>query len=197
MVKKRGKKVKGFDATKTQTLDVFAVFKERRNMNLNLSERLNRVADGIQMEQRAERLTRFVAGFLIWGGTVLLIRKQRPEWQKGKLNGIGGHIEAGETARQAMVREFKEEAGLEINEWKLFAELYGDNWSVSFFVCHPYDMVNPHWSIKAQTDEELEWHPVSDLKFLKANALTNLTWLIPMAMYDESNWPYMIKERAQ
>ena len=40
---------------------------------------------------------------------VLLIRKNRPEWQKGKLNGIGGHIKVGETPLEAMRREFEEE----------------------------------------------------------------------------------------
>lgn len=40
---------------------------------------------------------------------VLLVWKDRPTWQKGRLNGIGGHIEAGETPHEAMVREFEEE----------------------------------------------------------------------------------------
>jgi 8-oxo-dGTP diphosphatase len=43
---------------------------------------------------------------------VLLIQKNRPDWQAGKLNGIGGHVEEGETDREAMSREFQEEAGV-------------------------------------------------------------------------------------
>lgn len=44
---------------------------------------------------------------------VLLIQKDRPDWQKGKLNLPGGKIEAGETPKQTAVREIKEETGLD------------------------------------------------------------------------------------
>jgi len=45
-------------------------------------------------------------------GKVVLIVKNRPAWQAGLLNGVGGHIEVGETPIAAMVREFEEEAGV-------------------------------------------------------------------------------------
>jgi 8-oxo-dGTP diphosphatase len=54
---------------------------------------------------------------------VLLIQKNRPDWQAGKLNGIGGHVEEGETDREAMSREFQEEAGVCVDKdrWEHFA----------------------------------------------------------------------------
>jgi len=54
---------------------------------------------------------RYVVGFLFSEdqSRVLLVWKNRPAWQNGKLNGVGGKIEAGETPLQAMEREFKEE----------------------------------------------------------------------------------------
>jgi 8-oxo-dGTP pyrophosphatase MutT (NUDIX family) len=54
---------------------------------------------------------RYVVGFLFSEdeSRVLLVWKNRPAWQDGKLNGVGGKIEAGETPLQAMEREFKEE----------------------------------------------------------------------------------------
>lgn len=54
---------------------------------------------------------RYVVGFLFSEdeSRVLLVLKNRPAWQEGKLNGVGGKIEAGETPLQAMEREFKEE----------------------------------------------------------------------------------------
>jgi 8-oxo-dGTP diphosphatase len=43
---------------------------------------------------------------------IVLIKKNRPDWQKGSLNGIGGHIELNESSDNAMAREFLEETGV-------------------------------------------------------------------------------------
>jgi 8-oxo-dGTP diphosphatase len=45
------------------------------------------------------------------GDDVLLVRKDKPAWQQGKLNLPGGKIEEGESPIQAAVRELKEESG--------------------------------------------------------------------------------------
>lgn len=44
---------------------------------------------------------------------ILLMEKKRPSWQVGKFNGLGGKIEKNEIAIDAMIREFKEETGLD------------------------------------------------------------------------------------
>ncbi len=58
----------------------------------------------------------YVAGFLFepYMERVVLIQKEKPTWQKGRLNGVGGKMELGETPLQAMQREFREETGLDI-----------------------------------------------------------------------------------
>lgn len=43
--------------------------------------------------------------------STILIRKNRPEWQRGLLNLPGGKIEKGETPEAAAIRELKEETG--------------------------------------------------------------------------------------
>lgn len=53
---------------------------------------------------------------------VLLIMKNRPAWQAGKLNGVGGKIEAGETPIQAMEREFAEETGFVAKHYIPFSD---------------------------------------------------------------------------
>ena len=60
----------------------------------------------------------YVCGFLFSPdrSRVLLIRKRRPAWQAGRLNGVGGKVEAGEALYHAMRREFREEAGLDLPE---------------------------------------------------------------------------------
>jgi 8-oxo-dGTP diphosphatase len=51
----------------------------------------------------------YVVGFLFNESLdqIALIRKEKPDWQRGKINGIGGKIEENESPEQAMRREFK------------------------------------------------------------------------------------------
>jgi 8-oxo-dGTP pyrophosphatase MutT (NUDIX family) len=82
----------------------------------------------------------YVVGFAFdTYGRVALIRKNRPEWQAGQLNGIGGHVETAcersdhinsrhdaacrghlEDPYVAMVREFEEETGRRVEGWQKF-----------------------------------------------------------------------------
>lgn len=64
----------------------------------------------------------YTAAFLFWRDQVLLVQKNRPEWQAGLWNAIGGKVEDGETLEQANVREFGEETGLLLPgvEWRRF-----------------------------------------------------------------------------
>jgi 8-oxo-dGTP diphosphatase len=56
-------------------------------------------------------MRRYVLGFVfdLEYRDVLLIQKARPAWQAGRLNGLGGKMEEGETSYQAMERELAEE----------------------------------------------------------------------------------------
>src|SRR5687767_15783507 len=69
----------------------------------------------------------YVCGFLFdpERTQVLLIRKRRPAWQAGKLNGVGGKMEGQETALDAMRRECVEETGLRVNSWEHVLTLRG------------------------------------------------------------------------
>lgn len=72
-------------------------------------------------------------------GRVALVEKNRPEWQKGRMNGIGGHIEEGEAPWDAMVREFWEETGCRTEQlrWKNFVTLSGEDFK-SLLLCLPH-----------------------------------------------------------
>jgi 8-oxo-dGTP diphosphatase len=50
---------------------------------------------------------------------VLLSRRLNTGWEDGKLCLPGGHIEGGETPRQAAIREIEEELGLKVKESRL------------------------------------------------------------------------------
>jgi 8-oxo-dGTP diphosphatase len=109
---------------------------------------------------------------------VLLIRKNRPAWQAGKLNGVGGKVEASDAeALAAMVREFREEAGLEIAEWHDVLTLTAAGWHTHF-----YRAFGDIDAARAMTDEPLEIHPTRELP---RDTIPNLHWMIPLMLDEE------------
>lgn len=125
----------------------------------------------------------YVAGFYFFlgKGNVLLIRKNRPEWQRGLLNAIGGKVEPNETYHEAMIREFKEETGwtTSIKSWHNFADLKFTNALVHFYACQS-DRPSPDL-ITSPTDEELVVFPVVELQH-RNDIIPNLRSLIPLAI---------------
>ena len=108
---------------------------------------------------------------------VLLIRKRRPAWQAGKLNGVGGKIEPGETPAEAMRREFREEAGLDLPDWQHVLTLTGPDWCARFY--RAFGDVD---AARAGTDEPLERHPARPLP---PDVIPNLSWIVPLMLDDE------------
>jgi len=119
-------------------------------------------------------MKRWVVGFLFNGGQVALVAKTHPEWQAGKLNGVGGKVEGDETPLDAMRREFMEEAGAPVEDWREFAVLNVEAGAIHFFCSHGA------CELKSLTEEIVGWHPLSDLGTLPV--IPNLRWLIPLAL---------------
>lgn len=80
-------------------------------------------------------MTLYSLGFLTdpAGTQVLLMEKRRPAWQAGRLNGIGGKVEAGEGPLDAMRRECLEETGLDVAEWSPLGSLAFEGGEVFLF----------------------------------------------------------------
>lgn len=82
------------------------------------------------------QLTQYVLGFAHWEGKFVLVRKTRgPEHNIGKWNGVGGKWEKGETAHEAMVREFREETGWDLPIWNQFGLVFGPGFMMPVFEC--------------------------------------------------------------
>jgi 8-oxo-dGTP diphosphatase len=109
---------------------------------------------------------------------VLLMHKTRPDWQKGKLNGIGGKVEEGEDNLGCMVRETFEETGLLIppDEWVNFASIKDTYGLVGVYAAVYKGLLS---DAKTAEDQKVEWILVSSLP---ENVIRNLTWLIPAGL---------------
>ena len=142
------------------------------------------------METEDPPMIRYVCGFLFSPNLrlVTLIEKQKPEWQTGKWNGVGGKIEPGEHEVDAMSREFHEETGVlfPIDSWKEIVTLRGDDWEVTFFYHIHIDL------FKVET-KETERVMFLDPRRLPENVIPNLRWLIPLAMDDTVMKPLGIR----
>lgn len=110
---------------------------------------------------------------------VVLIRKTHPDWQKGKLNGVGGKIEFGENPSAAMVREFMEETGVQTNEsdWGQFLLMRFPEAEIFVFASVWSDCPK----LKALIEETPSVMNLSEVFFLKT--VRNIQWLIPMAKW--------------
>lgn len=157
----------------------------------------------------------FVAGFLIEAappslrgrGRVLsphpdpliaFVRKNRPDWQAGFLNAVGGRIEPGESAVEAMRREFREETSLDtasIGEWEHFATVEGD-WGLVHF----YRLFAPATAfdrLRTTTDERIEVYRQSLAFSPPAITLPSLSWLLPLALYRHDTYaPVVARETS-
>lgn len=132
----------------------------------------------------------YVLGFAFdrLAGEVCLIRKLRPEWQRGKLNGVGGLLNIGERIVHAMRREFWEETGVDIEEsrWRRFGCLDTLRPGVARIWLLTANL-EPGEAPRTCEDEEVVEIPLAHLSDLDpADIHDNLSWMIPMALAESS-----------
>jgi 8-oxo-dGTP diphosphatase len=101
------------------------------------------------------------------GKTLMLHRvKKASDVHAGKWNGLGGKLEAGESPEQCVIREVREEAGLEIicpryHGLLIFADFAGDDWFVWVFTADQFT------GELIESDEgNLKWIPNEEVKSL-------------------------------
>jgi len=125
-------------------------------------------------------MQKYVVGFIfnMDFSSVLLMHKNRPAWQNGLINGLGGKVEEGEDAFMTVSREIEEESGLKIpkEDWVKVGRVYSDSFDMDVFgsIYHS-DMSNA----KTLEDEPIEWFPV---KSLPDNTIENIPWLVNITL---------------
>jgi 8-oxo-dGTP pyrophosphatase MutT (NUDIX family) len=131
----------------------------------------------------------YVLGFMFAGDSnqdVVLIRKLRPNWMRGKLNGVGGHIEPfDQSPEDAMVREFYEETGISTNvgSWQYFGLMMDAGSHVQIYVSSlgrtgykAATIIDKH---NNTVDEQCHLFDTRRLDY--SECVSNLEWLIPLA----------------
>ena len=79
------------------------------------------------------------------GRTLMVHRNKKPnDMHAGKWNGLGGKFEPGESPEECIIREVREESGLQIRNPKLhgllmFPDFKGDDWYVFVFTSSEFD----------------------------------------------------------
>ena len=110
-----------------------------------------------------------VAGALVRNGRVLLAhRSPGRRWYAGVWDLPGGHVEPGETGRQALVRELREELGVEVSSCaRVAALLAGDGDDGLRLTVHRVDRWDGDPVNRAPDEhDELRWCGVAELSGL-------------------------------
>lgn len=149
------------------------------------------IFDAITRPAVVNKRERYVVGFAFHSHgepnvrpKVVLIRKVKPDWQAGKLNGVGGKIEQGESPEQAMAREFQEEAGIISDpiDWAVFARCEFRGAQVVFLRAFDEAFARS----KTMTPETIEHRAVFGIDEIpEGRIIPNLRWLIPLAWHFE------------
>lgn len=125
---------------------------------------------------------RFVLGLALTSDRrqVVLMLKNRPAWQAGRLNAPGGRIEPGEDAVTAMVREFAEETGVMTapDDWCDFARLQGPDFDVCVFKAFSDAFRN----VRAAEDQPVALYALDGEDFLGGRPISNIRWLVHAAL---------------
>ena len=124
------------------------------------------------------------------GMKVALIQKQKPEWQKGRWNGIGGKLEPTDlTIAHGMSREFYEETGVRIPhlDWAYRMRIKNDTlkWRVDVWSTI-HDMVRDVQTIE---EERVELFDLSEALSFRVPLIQNLHWMIPLCLDKDISGP--------
>jgi len=125
---------------------------------------------------------------------IVLIHKEKPEWQKGKLNGVGGKVEKEDDCiHAAMVREFFEETGVitRQDDWTHYATMSFDNDILGGGAQIYVFRMRNNEALQASTYEQevVEVIPMSEV--YSKPLMHNLHILIPLALQKEFGFTHL------
>lgn len=143
-------------------------------------------------------MKKYVLGFAFTKdkSEIILIEKQKPDWQKGKLNGVGGKVEPDDVNEtDAMIREFREETGVDTSpeQWHKFGtmifvkDIMGGEAEVYLF--RMFDNV-VYDCVTSESEQILRVNTDTCLDVF--NCMHNLPILIPLALSEEFRYTSLV-----
>ena len=100
----------------------------------------------------------FTLCFLLHGDQVLMLHRRFPPNQ-GLWNGVGGHIEPGETPRQAVIREVAEETGYQVEQPRFAGLLTWEGFEIPPGGIAIFTAEVPHPDFVTNHEGTLAWKP--------------------------------------
>lgn len=103
---------------------------------------------------------RYTLCFLTRGDQVLMLHRLKPPNQ-GLWNGVGGHLEPGESARTCVLREVREETGYRLSEVSFGGLLTWDGFETPPGGLYIFTAPAPDGEPSDCSEGELAWKPLS------------------------------------
>lgn len=116
---------------------------------------------------------------------VLMVLKDRPAWQKGRLNLLGGKVEPGETPAEAAFRELKEESGIiAMTMPRRHGQIIGVDCIVH---CFAVDVSDRKIEPREGETEKVEWYDWRAVR-VDPRLMPNLRVIIPLLHMGVAGW---------
>jgi len=119
----------------------------------------------------------FTVGFITNKDQIILLHRNKPP-NKGKWNGVGGHIESGESPYQSMLREIDEETGLKLDSVHFGGILTWEGFEINKGGLYIFSADVDSWKIKENGEGHLAWHPIQ-FAFSHPDMVDNIHFFLP------------------
>jgi len=120
---------------------------------------------------------RYTLCFLFRNSHVLMLERQK-EPNKGLWNGVGGHIEPGESPNYACLREIREETGLSVDGIRFCGILSWESWYFPSGGMYIYSIEVPEGGVTASDEGQLAWKDI-DWVMQSSQVVSNISKFLP------------------
>lgn len=124
---------------------------------------------------------------------VVMIKKNRPDWQAGLWNGVGGKVDGDELPHNAMVREFHEETGVitRLGDWSRVGTIKETTKDAEVYVFTSSD--DDYMYADTKTDEEIAILSVNCIVTGGIDVIDNIPFLLELCRCNNRPRQFIIK----